>query len=101
FSTRCSSVRGCGQGCNLGGGLGGGTRVADQAALPANLRRQRPSPRGGAVTTPARRARSWAAISFGVGIGLVVGSLIAALLVIAHDYGAIDLNVRTGTEVER
>ena len=54
------------------------------------------------MTTPARRARRWAAISFGAGIGLVVGSLIAALLVIAHDYGAVDLHVRTGTtEVER
>lgn len=51
--------------------------------------------------TPARRARCWAAISFGVGVGLVVGSLIAALLVIAHD-PAVELQVRTGTtEVER
>ena len=52
--------------------------------------------------TPARRARRWALIHFGFGIGLVVGSLIAALLVIARDYGVIDLHVRTGTtEVER
>lgn len=43
------------------------------------------------MTTPARRARRWALIHLGAGIGLVVGSLIAALLVIAHDYGAIDL----------
>src|SRR5690606_707192 len=55
---------------------------------------------GGAVTTPASRARRWAAISFGVGIGLVVGSLFAALLVIAHD-PVVDLNVRTGAEVQR
>lgn len=41
------------------------------------------------MTTPARRARRWALIHFGCGIGLVVGSLIAALLVIAHDYGAL------------
>ena len=51
--------------------------------------------------SPARRARRWAAISFGAGIGLVVGSLIAALLVIAHDYGVVTPHVRTGTEVER
>jgi len=51
------------------------------------------------VTTPARRARHRALIHFGFGIGLVVGSLIAALLVIARDYGAVTLNVRTGTEV--
>ncbi|HLS39243.1 MAG TPA: hypothetical protein VK038_00585 [Ornithinicoccus sp.] len=57
-------------------------------------------PRDG-TTTPARRARRWALIHFGCGIGLVVGSLIVALLVIARDYGAVDLNVRTGTEVER
>lgn len=51
--------------------------------------------------SPARRARRWAAISFGVGIGLVVGSLIAALLVIAHD-PVVELQVRTSTtEVER
>ena len=43
------------------------------------------------MTTPARRARRWALIHLGAGIGLVVGSLIAALLVIAHDYGTIDL----------
>ena len=53
------------------------------------------------MTTPARRARRWALIHLGFGIGLVVGSLIAALLVIARDYGVIDLHVRTGTEVER
>ena len=55
------------------------------------------------MKTPARRARRWALIHFGCGIGLVVGSLIAALLVIARDYGAVDLlHVRTGTtEVER
>lgn len=52
------------------------------------------------MTTPARRARRWALIHFGVGIGLVVGSLIAALLVIAHD-PVVELQVRTGTtEVE-
>ena len=50
--------------------------------------------------SPARRARRWAAISFGLGVGLVVGSLIAALLVIAHD-PVVELHVRTGTEVER
>ena len=50
--------------------------------------------------TPARRARRWAAISFGAGIGLVVGSLIAALLIIAHD-PEVGLHVRTGaTEIE-
>lgn len=54
------------------------------------------------MTTPARRARRWAFIHFGVGIGLVVGSLVSALLVIARDYGVVDLHVRTGTtEVER
>ena len=53
------------------------------------------------MTTPARRARRWALIHFGFGIGLVVGSLIAALLVIARD-PVVDLHVRTGTtEVER
>lgn len=41
------------------------------------------------MTTPARRARRWALIHLGLGLGLVVGSLIAALLVIAHDYGAL------------
>ena len=53
------------------------------------------------MTTPARRARCWALIHFGCGIGLVVGSLVSALLVIARDYGVVDLHVRTGTEVER
>ena len=52
------------------------------------------------MTTPAGRARRWALIHSGLGIGLVVGSLIAALLVIARDYGVVDLHVRTGaTEV--
>ena len=51
------------------------------------------------MTTPADRARRWALIHIGVGIGLIVGSLIGALLVIARDNGVAALDVRTGTEV--
>ena len=53
------------------------------------------------MPTPAGRARRWALIHLGLGLGLVVGSLIAALLVIARDYGVIVLHVRTGAEVQR
>lgn len=49
------------------------------------------------MTTPADRARHWALIHFGAGVGLIVGSLIGALLAIARDNGAVTLNVRTGT----
>ena len=53
------------------------------------------------MTTPAGRARRWALIHLGLGLGLAVGSLIAALLVIARDDGVVTLNVLTGAEVQR
>ena len=49
------------------------------------------------MTTPVDRARHRALMHFGVGVGLIVGSLIGALLAIARDYGVAALDVRTGT----
>ena len=49
------------------------------------------------MTTPADRARYWAPIYLGAGIGLIVGSLIVALLAIARDNGVVTLDVHTGT----